>query len=86
MAKQMKTAPELERYILMALRNCSGCNAVAAVTVGVVENNPAANWQVTHIQVPGGTVPKVCRDICDDAVDKLRAQYELVVEIEPEEI
>jgi hypothetical protein len=86
MAKQMKTAPELERYILMELRNCAGCNSVAAVTVGVVENDSSANWTVTHIQVPGGLVPQVCQDICATAVEKFRAQYDLVTEIEPEEL
>ena len=86
MTKQMKTAPELERYILMELRNCSGCNAVAAVTVGAVQNDPGTNWEITHIQVPGGVVPKVCRDICDAAVETYRARYDLVLEIEPEEI
>ena len=86
MTKQMKTAPELERYILMELRNCSGCNAVAAVTVAPVQNNPDTNWEVTHIQVPGGVVPKACQEICAEAGAKFRAQFDLVLEIEPEEI
>jgi hypothetical protein len=86
MARQLKTAPELERYILTELRNCASCNAVAAVTVGAVENRSDTNWEVTHIHVPGGVVPKVCQDICSNAVEKFRAQYDLVLEIEPEEI
>ena len=86
MARQLKTAPELERYIMMELRNCAGCNAVAAVTVAAVENRSDTNWEVTHIQVPGGMVPKVCQEICAGAVEKFRAQYDLVLEIEPEEI
>ena len=86
MAKQMKTAPELERYLLMALRNCSGCNAVSAVTVDAVTGSTGETWEVTHIQVPGGTVPKVCQDICAAAVERLRAQYDLVTEIEAGEL
>jgi hypothetical protein len=86
MTRQMKTAPELERYILMELRNCSGCNAVAAVTVDAVTGRPGETWEVTHIQVPGGVVPGVCQDICAAAVEKLRAQYDLVTEIEAGEL
>jgi hypothetical protein len=86
MPKQMKTAPELERYILMELRNCAGCNAVAAVTVGAIDYDASTNWEVTHLHVPGGVVPKVCQDICASAVEKFRAQYDLVTEIEPEEL
>lgn len=86
MAKQLKTAPELERYIMLELRSCAACNAVAAVTVAVVENRADTNWEVTHLHVPGGAVPQVCQDICAGAVEKFRAQYDLVLEIEPEEI
>jgi hypothetical protein len=85
MSKSLKTAPELERYILNELRNCAACNAISAVTVAATDR-PDSNWDVSHINAVGGTVPRVCADICDTAVQRLRAQYDLVVEIEPEEL
>jgi hypothetical protein len=82
----MKTAPELERYILIELRNCSACNSVSAVTVSAVSDRPGANWDVTHIQVPGGIVPQSCREICAAAVASLRQRFDLVTEIEADEL
>ena len=35
---------------------------------------------------PGGVVPAVCIDICEAAVERLRERYELVTEIEPEDL
>jgi hypothetical protein len=86
MAKTPKTAPELERYILMDMRNCASCNSVSAITVSQVKDRPDTNWGVSHINVPGGVVPPVCQDICEAAVERLRVSYDLVTEIEPEEI
>jgi hypothetical protein len=86
MTKGLKTAPELERYILIELRTCAGCNSVSAVTVSEIQNQPETNWDVTHINVPGGVVPRVCRDICTAAVERLRERYDLVTEIEPDEL
>jgi len=40
----------------------------------------------THINAAGGTVPAVCAQLCDDAVARLRERYDLVIEIEPEEL
>jgi len=85
MAKTLKTAPELERHVLNELRRCAACNAVSAVTVAAVER-PDSNWEVSHINAVGGVVPQVCADICGAAVARLRGLYDLVVEIEPEEI
>ncbi len=85
MAKTLKTAPELERYLLNELRNCAACNAISAVTVSETAR-PGSNWEVSHINAIGGAVPRVCSEICDDAVARLRERYDLVVEIEPEEI
>lgn len=83
--KTLKTAPELERYVLNELRTCSACNAISAVTVSET-TRPDSNWEVSHINAAGGAVPPVCAELCDDAVARLRQSYDLVVEIEPEEI
>jgi len=85
MAKILKTAPELERYILNELRNCAACNSITAVTVALSEHSHS-NWEVAHLNALGGNVPGVCRDICDSAVAGLRERYELVTEIEPEDM
>jgi hypothetical protein len=85
MARTLKTAPELERYILNELRNCAACNSVTAVTVAQTAR-PDSNWEVAHLNALGGIVPDVCREICDTAGARLRERYDLVTEIEPEEI
>ena len=85
MSKTLKTAPELERYILNELRNCAACNFISAVTVTATDGADC-NWEVSHVNAPGGVVPRVCSEICADAVGNLRAQYDLVMEIEPEEL
>jgi hypothetical protein len=85
MPKILKTAPELERYVLNELRNCSACRSVSAVTVGEASRSDS-NWEVSHINAAGGVVPGVCADICEAAVERLRARYDLVIEIEPEEL
>jgi hypothetical protein len=86
MSKILKSAPELERYILNELRNCSACNAISAVTVSAIDNRPGTNWGVSHLQVPGGIVPQTCVDICSATVDRLREQFDLVIEIEADEL
>ena len=86
MTRTPKTAPELERYILMELRTCASCTSISAVTVGELKDRPDTNWDVTHLNVPGGIVPAVCKDMCDAAVARLRERYDLVTEIEPEEL
>jgi hypothetical protein len=86
MTRTPKTAPELERYVLNELRRCAGCNAISAVTVAAVDAAGEADWDVTHIQVPGGRVPQACRDICATAVTQLRERFELVTEFETDEL
>ncbi|MGH6768048.1 MAG: hypothetical protein ACRECO_03385 [Xanthobacteraceae bacterium] len=86
MSKVLKSAPELERHVLNALRNCSACTSISAVTVSAVDDRPGTNWAVTHLQVPGGLVPQACRDICSATVDRLREQFDLVIEIEADEL
>jgi hypothetical protein len=85
MTKTLKTAPELERYILNELRTCSACNAVSAVTVSET-TRPDSNWEVSHINVAGGVVPAVCAALCEDIAGRLRERFDLVIEIEPEEL
>jgi hypothetical protein len=85
MTKTLKTAPELERYLLNELRNCSACTAISAVTVSETARADA-NWEVSHVNAAGGVVPGVCLQICEDTVARLRERYDLVIDIEPEEI
>jgi hypothetical protein len=84
--KTPKTAPELERLILLEMRHCAACRSVSAVTVGPAGNAADADWDVSHIYIPGGEVPQTCMDVCRDAVETLRAQYELVTEIETDDL
>jgi hypothetical protein len=83
--KTLKTAPELERYVLNEVRNCSACSSISAVTVSEAAR-PDSNWEVSHINAAGGAVPAVCEQLCDDTVARLRERYDLVIEIEPEEL
>jgi hypothetical protein len=85
MAKILKTAPELERYIMLELRNCAACNSIAAVTVAET-GQAESNWEVAHVNALGGVVPTVCREICNTAAARLRERYDLVTEIEPEDM
>lgn len=80
-----KTAPELERLILVDMRNCAACRSVSAVTVGPAGDAADGDWDVSHIYIPGDVIPQTCMDVCRDAVKTLRAQYELVTEIETDE-
>jgi len=87
MAKRLKTAPELEQLILVELGKAAICAGVSAVTVTPVENNPDTNWECSHIAVPGGgTVPQVCIDIAAAAVETLRREFDLLLEIEADEL
>ena len=85
MTKTLKTAPELERYILNELRNCAACNSISAITVSLT-TRADSNWKVSHIHAVGGAVPGVCTAICEDAAARLRERYDRVIEIEPEEL
>ena len=84
--KILRTAPELERLILNELSTAAICAAVTAVTVVPVEQ-PDTNWGLAHISVPGGgPAPQVCVDSCAAAVKRLRAEYDLLLEIEVGEL
>jgi hypothetical protein len=80
MAKQLKTAPELERLILVAMRRHGVCAGVAAVTVREAFDTPGTNWEVFHINAPGGHIPAPCRDACATAVTALREEFDLLPE------
>jgi hypothetical protein len=87
MPKILRTAPEIERLILNEMAKAAICDAVSAVTVTPLEGRADTNWEVSHISVPGsGRVPQVCQDICTAAVEDLREQYELLLEIEGGEL
>ena len=86
-ARILRTAPELEQLILTEMRKAAICSSVTAVTVSPMENGHGSNWDVTHINTPGGgEPPQVCVDICADAVATLRQQYDLLLEIEADEL
>jgi hypothetical protein len=80
MAKQLKTAPELERLILIEMRRHAICSGVAAVTVREVSGAAQTNWEVAHLNGLGGAVPAPCQSLCMAAVAKLQQEYELLPE------
>lgn len=82
MAKRQKTAPELERLILVELNRHAVCAGIAAVTVRATTNQDGTNWEVGHIQAPGGTVPRTCQNICAATVARLQQEFELLPEFE----
>jgi hypothetical protein len=85
--KILRTAPEIERLILNAMAKAAICDAVSAVTVTPLDGRADTNWEVSHISVPGaGQVPQVCLDICAGAVEQLRQDYDLLLEIEGGEL
>jgi hypothetical protein len=84
--KTLKTAPELERYILLELRKCGACASVGAVTVSPRGDRPNADWDISHIYIPGGIVPSVCAEICAGAAQALRQKYDLLTDIEADEL
>jgi hypothetical protein len=82
MAKPLKTAPELERLILLEMRRHAVCAGVAAVTVRETSDRAGTNWAVDHINALGGTVPAPCQSICLATVARLQQEYELLPEFE----
>lgn len=82
MAKRLKTAPELERLILIEIRRHAVCAGVAAVTVREVAGGALSNWEVAHLNALGGAVPPPCRNLCAATVAKLQQDYELMPEFE----
>jgi len=55
--RQLKTAPELERLILVETRRHAICFGVAAVTVREVSGSAQRNWEVALLYAVGGVVP-----------------------------
>ena len=82
MAKRLKTAPELERLIMLEMHRHAVCAGVAAVTVRETSDRAGANWAVEHINALGGAVPAPCQSICRAAVARLQQEYELLPEFE----
>ncbi len=82
MAKTLKTAPELERLILLEMRRHAVCAGVAAVTVREASDQSGTNWALAHVNALGGTLPTPCQSICTAAVAKLQQEYELLPEFE----
>jgi len=82
MAKRLKTAPELERLILLEMRRHAVCAGDAAVTVRETSDRAGTNWAVDHINALGGTVPAPCQSICLATVARLQQEYELLPEFE----
>jgi hypothetical protein len=81
-AKRLKTAPELERLVLLEMHRHAVCAGVAAVTVREATGLARTNWEIAHINALGGTVPPPCQSICTAAVAKLQHEYELLPEFE----
>jgi hypothetical protein len=77
-AKRLKTAPELERLILLEMHRHAVCAGIAAVTVREASDRAEPNWVVAHINARGGAVPAPCHSICMTAVAKLQQEYELL--------
>jgi hypothetical protein len=82
MTKRLKTAPELERMLLIEMRRHAVCAGVAAVTVREASTVAGSNWEVAHINALGGQVPAPCHAICMATADKLREEFELLPEFE----
>jgi hypothetical protein len=82
MAKRLKTAPELERLILLEMRRHAVCAGVAAVTVRESSDRTGTNWTIAHVNALGGTVPAPCQSLCTTAVTQLQQEYELLPEFE----
>jgi hypothetical protein len=81
-AKRLKTAPELERMILLEMHRHAICAGIAAVTVREASDRAGTNWVVAHINAPGGAVPAPCQSLCVATVAKLQQEYELLPEFE----
>lgn len=82
MSKRLKTAPELERLILVEMRRHAICAALAAVTVREVAGAAQSTWEVAHLNALGGEVPAACRSLCLATVAQLQQEYELLPEFE----
>ena len=81
-AKRLKTAPELERLILLEMHRHAVCAGVAAVTVREASDQAGTNWAIAHINALGGAVPAPCQSLCAATAAKLQQEYELLPEFE----
>ena len=72
MDRRLKTAPELERMIMVEMQRHAICAGVQALTVRAMADG--TSWEIADIRVPGGVVPAACRDICETAAADLREQ------------
>jgi hypothetical protein len=77
-AKRLKTAPELERLVLLEMHRHAVCAGIAAVTVREASGRAGTNWDIAHINARGGPVPAPCQNICMAAVAKLQQEYTLL--------
>jgi hypothetical protein len=77
MDKRLKTAPELERMIMVEMQRHAICAGVQALTVRATADG--TSWEVADIRIPGA-VPAACRDICETAAAELRERYDLLSE------
>ena len=79
MARSLKTAPELERLILVEISRHAVCAAVTGVTVQQSNECDLANWKLADIY-GNGEVSPACRELCGAAIVELREQYDLLRE------
>ena len=82
MSKRLKTAPELERLVLLEMRRHAVCAGVRAVTVRESSDAAGTNWEVAHINALGGNLPAPCREMCRTTVERLQQEFELLPEFE----
>jgi hypothetical protein len=80
--KRLKTAPELERMILIQMRRHAVCASIAAVTVRETSAHAGTNWEVGHVNALGGRVPPACESVCAQIVAGLQEEFELLPEFE----
>lgn len=80
--KRLKTAPELERLVLVAMRHHAVCAGVTAVTVRETSCASGINWEVAHVNALGGELPAPCREVCATAVAALQEEFDLLPEFE----
>jgi len=81
-AKRLKTAPELERMILIEMHRHAVCAGIAAVTVRETSARAGTNWELGHINALGGRVPPGCESVCAAVVARLQEEFELLPEFE----
>jgi hypothetical protein len=81
-AKRLKTAPELERMILIEMRRHAVCAGIAAVTVREASAQPGTNWEVGHVNALGGRIPPGCASVCAAIVASLQQEFALQPEFE----